>query len=110
MLSAVNSHHRGHEDDFQMVLIGIGIIISSFVIILILTRVELHFEKHNEKYSRFRKRFVWSVLLIIAGAFCLICVLIDTMENTSKNADGIIASTGFVYLLIGVLMFRSIFQ
>jgi hypothetical protein len=107
LIAIVSSHHRGHEDDFKTCLIGIGIIISSIAMLVVLYNIELYLEKHKEKLNKNKKRFVISILLIVAGVICLIDPLVDLIQNTSKNADGIMATIGIGYLIVGFLLYPS---
>jgi len=75
--------------------------------LVVLYNIELYLEKHKEKLNKNKKRFVISILLIVAGVICLIDPLVDLIQNTSKNADGIMATIGIGYLIVGFLLYPS---
>ena len=93
--------------DNKTLLVGIEIVISSIVILIILHNIELYFEKHKERLNKNKRRLVISILLIVAGAFCLVNPFVDLTQNTLKNIDGILATIGFGYLIVGFFLFPT---
>jgi len=106
-LTADNAH-GGH---LNMMLTGIGLIISSLLMIIALYNIDLHLEKNKDKYkkyNKYRQRLVFSVLLIIAGGSDVIWALIDITSDHPQKADGYIGFSGGVAIMLGVIMFLSI--